>query len=86
MAPRQSFYLIKMTHWSAVTLTLYLNFGALTTYLAIYSNRPNGTHEMTPWFVRVTWMLQSVAFTSAVAVTVGKWLTDDETLGGVWVR
>ncbi|KAL1527239.1 hypothetical protein AB1Y20_015915 [Prymnesium parvum] len=82
----KSFYLIKMTHWSAVTLTLYLNFGALTTYLAIYSNRPNGTHEMTPWFVRVTWMLQSVAFTSAVAVTVGKWLTDDETLGGVWVN
>lgn len=69
-------------------LECYLVFAAVCTYLAIYSDIPDGTHEATPWFVRVAWFLQTIALSSSIYITVVR-LVDPNGVtggGGYWVR
>jgi len=78
----KSFYLIKMSHWSNIMLECYLVFAAVCTYLAIYSDIPDGTHEATPWFVRVAWFLQTIALSSSIYITVVRLVDPNGVTGG----
>ena len=53
------YYMTKLTSWAATLLLVYLASGLFATAMAIYSSRPDGKGAATPWFVSLTWMLQS---------------------------
>ena len=53
------FYMTKLTSWAACLLLLYLGFGLFSTAMAIHSSRPDGKGAETPWWISVTWMLQT---------------------------
>ena len=64
------YYMTKLTSWAACLLLAYLGFGLFSTAMALYSSHPDGKGPETPWWVSVTWMLQTTNLVLQPMVTL----------------
>lgn len=63
----------KLTHWTATYELIYLGFAMMTTYRALWGSTPDGTGDQTPWFVSVTWAMQSSVLPISFFVCILYW-------------
>merc|ERR1712025_92468 len=63
----------KLTHWTATYELVYLGFAMMTTYRALWGSTPDGTGDQTPWFVSVTWAMQSSVLPISLFVCILYW-------------
>ena len=63
----------KLTHWTATYELVYLGFAMMTTYRALWGSTPDGTGDQTPWFVSVTWAMQSSVLPISFFVCILYW-------------
>lgn len=74
------YWMIYLTHWTIIAQFAYFAFAALTTAIAVLGTRQR---DATPWFARVTFVLQPINLIAAFGVTLLYWSLVYEHVEGV---